>query len=116
MGRPRADIGHTAHRLSARYPLRAAALRGGPPHLAYRWFCRLGLHGRVPDHSTFSKNRHGRFRDGDVHRLLFEQVVRACAEAGLVAGRDTAIDASTIDADTGRERKFTGCCICRRLG
>ena len=30
-------------------------------NLAYRWFCRLGLDGEVPDHSTFSKNRHGRF-------------------------------------------------------
>jgi transposase len=29
-------------------------------NLAYRWFCRLGLDGAVPDHSTFSKNRHGR--------------------------------------------------------
>ena len=28
-------------------------------NLAYRWFCRLGLTDRVPDHSTFSKNRHG---------------------------------------------------------
>ena len=28
-------------------------------NLAYRWFCRLGLDGDVPDHSTFSKNRHG---------------------------------------------------------
>src|SRR3954468_676909 len=26
-------------------------------NLAYRWFCRLGLGGEVPDHSTFSKNR-----------------------------------------------------------
>lgn len=26
-------------------------------NLAYRWFCRLGLEGDVPDHSTFSKNR-----------------------------------------------------------
>src|ERR1700716_844017 len=32
-------------------------------NLAYRWFCRLGLDGDVPDHSTFSKNRLGRFRD-----------------------------------------------------
>ena len=29
-------------------------------NLAYRWFCQLGLDGDVPDHSTFSKNRHGR--------------------------------------------------------
>src|SRR4029453_2858492 len=45
---------------------------GGPLNLAYRWFCRLGLDGEVPDHSTFSKNRHGRFRDCDLLRKLFE--------------------------------------------
>ena len=55
-------------------------------NLAYRWFCRLDLADRVPDHSTFSKNRHGRFRACDLHRLLFEQVVSRCAAAGLVAG------------------------------
>ena len=33
-------------------------------NLGYRWFCRLGLDGAVPDLSTFSKNRHGRFREG----------------------------------------------------
>jgi transposase len=32
-------------------------------NLAYRPFCRLGLDGSVPDHSTSSKNRHGRFRE-----------------------------------------------------
>jgi transposase len=42
-------------------------------NLAYRWFCRLGLEGDVPDHSTFSKNRHGRFRDSDLLRELFER-------------------------------------------
>jgi transposase len=41
-------------------------------NLAYRWLCRLGLDGDVPDHSTFSKNRHGRFRDSDVLRHVFE--------------------------------------------
>jgi transposase len=44
-------------------------------NLAYRWFCRLDLTGAVPDHSTFSKNRHGRFRDSDLFRLLFETVL-----------------------------------------
>jgi transposase len=37
-------------------------------HLAYRWFCRLDLDDTVPDHSTFSVNRHGRFRDSDILR------------------------------------------------
>src|ERR671933_209774 len=51
-------------------------------NLAYRWFCRLGLDGAVPDHSTFSRNRHGRFRESGVLRTLFEEAVRRCAEAG----------------------------------
>jgi transposase len=55
-------------------------------NLAYRWFCRLGLDGEVPDHSTFSKNRHGRFRQSDLLRRLFEAVVRRCIEEGLVGG------------------------------
>lgn len=37
-------------------------------NLGYRWFCRLGLEDAVPDHSTFSKNRHGRFRTSGVFR------------------------------------------------
>src|SRR4051812_22411716 len=49
-------------------------------NLAYRWFCRLGLDGDVPDHSTFSKNRHGRFRDSDLLRRLFETVLRRCMD------------------------------------
>jgi transposase len=52
-------------------------------HLAYRWFCRLDLDDKVPDHSTFSVNRHGRFRDSDLFRQVFEAVVRACMDAGL---------------------------------
>src|SRR5215472_10049168 len=56
-------------------------------NLAYRWFCRLGLDGAVPDHSTFSKNRHGRFRESDVLRKLFETTVRRCLSEGLVGVR-----------------------------
>src|SRR5207248_1855651 len=55
-------------------------------NLAYRWFCRLGLDGEVPDHSTFSKNRHGRFRDSDLLRRLFETVLQRCIAEGLVGG------------------------------
>jgi transposase len=47
-------------------------------NLAYRWFCRLDLTDPIPDHSTFSKNRHGRFRDSDLLRRLFETVVARC--------------------------------------
>ena len=65
-------------------------------NLAYRWFCRLGLDGEVPDHSTFSKNRHGRFRDCDLLRKLFETVVQRCMAEGLVDGAALAVDASLI--------------------
>ena len=71
-------------------------------HLAYRWFCRLDLEDKVPDHSTFSANRHGRFRDGDIFRQFFEAVVRACMNAGLVKGEGFAVDASVIEADASR--------------
>jgi transposase len=74
--------------------------------LAYRWFCRLPLDADVPHHSTFSKNRHGRFRHADIFRLLFEQTVRQCVKAGLVARKDAAIDASFIAADASWQRKM----------
>jgi transposase len=73
-------------------------------NLAYRWFCRLGLDGDVPDHSTFSKNRHGRFRDSDLLRRLFETVVGRCMAEGLVGGEAFAVDASLIVADAHRQR------------
>ena len=72
-------------------------------NLAYRWFCRLGLDGEVPDHSTFSKTRHGRFRDADLLRQLFETVVRRCMAEGLVGGEGFAVDASMIVADAHRQ-------------
>lgn len=77
-------------------------------NLAYRWFCRLDLDDAVPDHSSFSKNRHGRFRDGDLLRLVFERVVPICLAAGLIKGDGFAVDASVIEADASR--------CCRRFG
>src|SRR6201997_372360 len=71
-------------------------------HLGYRWFCRLELDDKVPDHSTFSVNRHGRFRDSDLLRQVFEAVVRACMDAGLIKGEGFAIDASVMEADASR--------------
>jgi transposase len=73
-------------------------------NLAYRWFCRLGLDGGVPDHSTFSKNRHGRFRESDLLRKVFEAVVRRCIAEGLVGGDGFAVDASLIKADANKQR------------
>jgi len=67
-------------------------------NLAYRWFCRLGLDGKVPDHSTFSKNRHGRFRESDALRHLFESVVQRCMAEGLVGAEGFAVEELKEDA------------------
>src|SRR3981189_3168040 len=77
-------------------------------NLAYRWFCRLGLDGSVPDHSTFSKNRHGGFRDSDLLRRLFETVLQRCIDEGLVGGEGFAVDASLIQADASDRNRVDG--------
>jgi transposase len=77
-------------------------------NLAYRWFCRLDLEDAVPDHSTFSKNRHGRFRENDTFRWVFEEVLRRCMAEGLVRGEGFATDASIIKADAQRQRRVPG--------
>jgi IS5 family transposase len=77
-------------------------------NLAYRWFCRLGLQDSVPDHSSFSKNRHGRFRDGEVFRHLFETVLQRCMKEGLVGGEGFATDASIVKADVRRQHAVPG--------
>ncbi len=76
-------------------------------NLAYRWFCRLGLEDAVPDHSSFSKNRHGRFRESDLLRFVFDAVVQQCQEQQLIQGEGFATDASYVRADASWERYAT---------
>ena len=68
-------------------------------HLAYRWFTRLDFGQDIPDHSTFSKNRHGRFRESGVFREVFEEIVRRCIAAGLVQGHNLAVDGTMVEAN-----------------
>ena len=77
-------------------------------NLAYKWFCGLGLEAAVPHHSTFSVNRHGRFRESDVFRLVFESVVATCMKVGLVGGEGFAVDASVVEADASRYQRVEG--------
>jgi transposase len=67
-------------------------------NLAYRWFCRLGLNGKVPDHWPFSCNRHGRFRDRDILRHLFESIVKRCMSEGLVGGEGFRVSTAPLGA------------------
>jgi transposase len=73
-------------------------------NLAYRWFCKLSITDKVPDHSTFSKNRHGRFRESEVFRFVFEEVLKRCMEEGLIGGEGFAVDASVVKADASKQR------------
>jgi len=77
-------------------------------NLAYRWFCGLGLKGEVPERSSFSKTRHGRFRESDAFRLVFESVAQTCLREGLVGGETFATDASVIEADVRVMRRTEG--------
>src|ERR1035438_8456665 len=83
-------------------------------NLAYRWFCRLGLEDAVPEHSTFSKNRHGRFRESDAFRHVFETVLKRCMSEGLVGGEGFAIDASVVKADAARPSAIPGSAMDRQ--
>ncbi len=80
-------------------------------NLAYRWFRGLGLEDKIPHHSTFSVNRLGRFRDSDILRKVFEEVVCGCMTAGLVGGEGFAVDASVIEADASRFHRVEGASI-----
>ena len=70
-------------------------------HLAYRWFTRLDFDQEIPDHSTFSKNRHGRFRQAGVFREVFEEILQLCLQAGLVEGQHLTADGTLVEADAG---------------
>ncbi len=74
-------------------------------HLAWRWFTGLGFDQEIPHHSTFSKNRHGRFQESKLFRKLFEEIVARCVEAGLVRGEHMSVDGSFIQANAGHQSR-----------
>jgi len=75
-------------------------------HLAWRWFTGLGFDQEIPHHSTFSKNRHGRFQESKLFEQLFEEIVARCLEAGLVRGDNLSVDGSFIEANAAKESRI----------
>src|ERR1700719_2474281 len=75
-------------------------------HLAWRWFSGLGFDQEIPHHSTFSKNRHGRFQESKLFEQLFEQIVRQCVEVGLVQGTHLSVDGSFVEANAAKPTIF----------
>ena len=77
-------------------------------NLAYRWFCKLGIEDKIPDHSVFCRARRERFRESGALRRVFEGVVAMSIAAGLVGGEAFSIDASLIKADVDRKKRVLG--------
>jgi transposase len=75
-------------------------------HLAWRWFTGLGFDQEVPHHSTFSKNRHGRFQESKLFEELFEQIVRQCMDVGLVQGKHLSVDGSFVEANAAKASRI----------
>jgi transposase len=75
-------------------------------HLAWRWFTGLGFDQEIPHHSTFSKNRHGRFQESKLFEQLFERIVKQCVEVGLVRGKELSVDGSFIEANAAKESRI----------
>jgi transposase len=75
-------------------------------HLAWRWFTGLGFDEEIPHHSTFSKNRHGRFQESKLFEELFEQILRQCVEVGLVQGKQLSVDGSFVEANAAKESRI----------
>ena len=75
-------------------------------HLAWRWFTGLGFDQEIPHHSTFSKNRHGRFQESKLFEQLFEEIVARCLEVGLVQGDNMSVDGSFVEANASKESRI----------
>jgi len=75
-------------------------------HLAWRWFTGLGFDQEIPHHSTFSKNRHGRFQESNLFQDLFERIVEQCIAAGLVEGEQMSVDGSFIMANANHHSRI----------
>jgi len=68
-------------------------------HIGYRWFVGLNLEDKVPDHSTFSKNRHERFSESDLFQKLFDEIVNQCVSRGLLSGKHLTVDSTYVRAN-----------------
>jgi transposase len=75
-------------------------------HLAWRWFTGLGFDQEIPHHSTFSKNRHGRFQESKLFEQVFERIVAQCLEVGLVRGDKLSVDGTFVEASASKESRI----------
>lgn len=66
-------------------------------NLAYRWFCKLALADKVPDHSSITRIRD---RLGEkTYQSIFDKVVQQCMDKGLINAEQVMMDGSVVRAN-----------------
>ena len=73
-------------------------------NIAYRWFLGYSLIDRIPDHSTISFNRKGRFEDTSVFEEIFDETVRQAKAHGMVNGRVLLSDSTHVKANANKNK------------
>lgn len=71
---------------------------------AFRWFLRIGLSGKAPDHSVFSWNRKNRFKDTTVFQDIFDNIVQQAIGYNMVGGRVLVTDSTHMKANASNNR------------
>ena len=71
--------------------------------ISFRRFVGLSFTDATPDETTFVRFR-ARLREANIHRTLFENVVKHLQNKGYLVREGTMIDATIIEQSTGRRR------------
>jgi len=74
-------------------------------NMAYKWFCKLGLTEKAPDHTTFTANRRRRFRENNIAEKIFEEILRQAVSKGLVGGKILYTDSTHVKANANKHKK-----------
>jgi len=75
-------------------------------NMAYRWFLKLDIDERVPDHSTISQNRRRRFDGENLFRKIFERILAKCIKEGLVDGKIVLTDSTHVKASASQKSEY----------
>ena len=73
---------------------------------SFRWFLGLNLSDKAPDHSTISQLRRRKFNGTDLFRKIFEHILAACIENGLVDGKLILTDSTHVKANASKQSEI----------
>ena len=68
-------------------------------HAAFRWFCSLGFHEKLPDRSTLNRLRNHRWALDGIFEDIMQNIVMQCATVGLISGKHLGVDGTKIHAN-----------------